>query len=187
MKKVWRRSASGDNPEMASGVGAELPATLRVMHNADGLLMGMVGPVCFALWQAKPTPERFAIQRTQLHAAVARDPGKLAFLCVVSSQADPPEDAERKASADMITSQGTKLLGVACVIEGVGFRAAITRTVLTGVVLLIRSPAPIKLFDSVRHASPFLARCLKRASLSELDAEFERARALLKPAARRVE
>jgi hypothetical protein len=170
---------------MASGIGAaQLPAALRVTHNQDGLLMGMVGPICLALWWAKPTPERFAIQRTQLHAAVAREPGKLTFSCVVSPQAEPPEDAERKASADMITSQGTKLLGVACVIEGVGFRAAITRTVLTGMLVLIRSPAPIKLFDSVRHASPFLARCLNRPSLSELDAEFERARALLSPAIR---
>jgi hypothetical protein len=171
---------------MTSGVSAQLPATLRVTHNADGLLMAMVGPICLALWQAKPTPDRFAIQRTQLHAAIAREPGKLAFLCVVSPLADPPEDAERKASAEMITSQGTKLLGVACVIEGVGFRAAITRTVLTGMLLLIRTPAPIKLFESVRHASPFLARCLKQPSLLGLDAEFERARALLKPATRQL-
>jgi hypothetical protein len=170
---------------MVSSVEAEPTATLRVMHCSDGLLMGMVGRVCLALWQAKPTPERFAIQRAQLHAAIAREPGKLAFLCLVSPLADPPEDAERKASAEMITSQGTKLLGVACVIEGVGFRAAITRTVLAGMVFLIRSPTPIKLFDGVRHASPFLARCLKRSSLLELDAECERARALLNASARR--
>jgi hypothetical protein len=137
---------------------------LRVTHNSDGLLMAMVGPVCLAFWQKKPTPERFAIQRSALHAAVAREPGKLAFLCVVSALAEAPEDAERAASAEMIASQGSNLLGVACVIEGVGFRAAITRTVLTGMVLLIRSPAPIKLFDSVRHASPFLARCVGRTS-----------------------
>lgn len=144
----------------------------------------MVGPVCLSLWQAKPTPERFAIQRSHLHAAVGREPGKIVFMCVVSPHADPPDEAERKASADMITSQGTKLLGVACVIEGVGFRAAITRTVLTGVVLLIHSPAPLKLFESVRLASPFLARCLKRTSLIELDSEFERARSLLSLAPR---
>lgn len=157
------------------------PVALQVTHNADGLLMGMIGPICLALWQSKPTPERFAIQRAQLHAAVAREPGKLAFMCVVSAQADPPEERERKASADMITSRGAKLRGVACVIEGDGFRAAITRTVLSGIVLVIRSPVPIKLFDSVLHAAPFLARSLNRSSLPELDAEFERARTLLNP------
>lgn len=169
---------------MVTGEGTLLPLTLQVLHDADGLMMGMIGPVCFSLWQAKPTPDRFAIQRRHLHAAVAREPGRLVFMCVVSPHADAPDDAERKASADMITSQGTKLLGVACVIEGVGFRAAITRTVLMGVLHLIRSPAPIKLFESVRLASPFLARCLKRASLTGLDAEFERARAQLNANAR---
>ncbi len=161
------------------GEGTPPPLALRVTHSADGLMMGMIGPVCFSLWQAKPTPERFAIQRSHLHAAVAREPGKLVFMCVVSPHAEPPDEPERKASADMITSQGTRLLGVACVIEGIGFRAAITRTVLMGVLRLIRSPAPIKLFESVRLASPFLARCLPRASLPGLDVEFERGRALL--------
>ena len=28
---------------------------------------------------------------------------RVAFLCVVSAQTEPPDDAERKASADMIT------------------------------------------------------------------------------------
>jgi len=165
----------------SSKVDPQPPVTLRVTHNADGLLMGMLGPICLALWQSKPTPERFAIQRAQLHAAIAREPGKLTFLCVVTPEAEPPDEAERKASAEMITSQGGKLLGVACVIEGDGFRAAITRTVLAGIVFVIRSPVPIKLFDSVLHAAPFLARCLSRSSLPELNAEFERARTLLNP------
>jgi hypothetical protein len=171
---------------MTSELGAASPFALRITHAADGLVMAMIGPICLALWQLKPTPERFAVQRSHLQAAIARDPGKVAFLCVVSPKAEPPEDDERKASADMISSQGSKLLGVACVIEGVGFRAAITRTVLTGMLLLIRTPAPIKLYESVRLASPFLARCVKRASLPELEAHCERARAQLSATARAV-
>jgi len=165
---------------MQAGPVREATLSLRVTHDADGLLMGMIGPVCLALWQAKPTPERFAVQRAHLHAAVKRDPGKVVFLCVVSTKADPPDEAERRGSAEMITSQGNQLLGVACVVEGMGFRAAITRTVLTGMVLLIRSPSPIKLFESVRLSAPFLARCLTRASLPELEAECERGRAQMK-------
>lgn len=152
---------------------------LQVTHNTDGLLMAMIGPVCLALWQTKPTPERFAIQRAHLYAAVKRDPGNVVFLCVVSTKAEPPEEAERRGSAEMITSQGNQLLGVACVVEGVGFRAAISRTVLTGMLFLIRTPSPIKLFESVRLSAPFLARCLKRSSLPELEAECERGRALM--------
>ncbi len=141
--------------------------------------MATVGPICVALWQTKPTRALFEVQRSQLHAAVTRAPGQVAFLCVVEATAEPPDDAERAASAAMITSQGARLLGVACVIEGSGFRAAITRTVLSGMVLMIRTPAPIKLFDGVRVASPFLARCVRRPLLSELVAQVERGRSML--------
>ena len=115
----------------------------------------------------------------QLAAAVARNPGKVAFLCVVESSADPPDDAERNASAAMVNEHGANLLGVACVIEGTGFRGAITRTVLSGIALVIRSRVSIKMFESVRAASPWLARCVHLASLPELHEQVERGRALL--------
>ena len=152
---------------------------LDVKYRAGGLLVAMIGPVCLALWRSKPTPELFEVQRSLLHAAVARQPGKTAFLCVVEPKAEPPDEAERKASAQMITSQGENLAGVACVIEGNGFRAAITRTVLSGVVFMIRTPSPIKLFDGVRVAAPWLARWVGRSALPDLEREVERGRALL--------
>jgi hypothetical protein len=152
---------------------------LQVLHCAGQLLMAMVGPICVSLWQTKPTAELFAIQRAQLAAAVARNPGKVAFLCVVESSADPPDDAERNASAAMINEHGANLLGVAGVIESTGFRGAITRTVLSGIVLVIRSRVSIKMFESVRAASPWLARCVQLASLPELHEQVERGRALL--------
>lgn len=157
------------------------PAALQILQRESGLVIAMIGPVCLAIWRTKPTPELFEIQRSHLHAAVARAPGKVVFLCVVEPHAEPPEDAERRASALMISSQGAKLAGTACVIEGSGFRAAITRTVLSGMLMLIRAPSPQKLFDSVRAAGPFLARCLQHSSLPALDAEVERARLLLAP------
>jgi len=144
--------------------------------------MAMIGPVCLALWQSQPTRERFAIQRDVLHGAVARDPGKVAFMCVVTAGAPPPGDAERAASAAMVSSQGDKLAGVACVIEGVGFRAAITRTVLSGVLLMIRTPSPIKLFDGTYAAEPWLAKVVGRKSLAGLTEQCERGRELLNEA-----
>ena len=155
-------------------------AVLDVKHRTGGgLLIAMIGPVCLALWRSKPTPQLFEIQRSHLHAAIARQPGKIAFLCVVEPHADPPDETERAASTHMISSQGENLAGVACVIEGSGFRAAITRTVLSGMVFMIRTPAPIKLFDGVRIAAPWLARCVGYSALPGLESEVERGRALL--------
>lgn len=153
------------------------PWRLSVTYVFDGLLVGSIGPVSLAIWRSKPTPELFEIQRRELNAAVLRNPGKVAFLCVVEPSADAPEQEVRDASAAMITSLGSKLVACACVIEGSGFRAAITRTVLTGMALVTRSAAPNRFFEHVSVASTWLNERLGRTGReSELAENVERAR-----------
>jgi len=158
--------------------GAQARATeLQIIHHAEGLLVASFGPVLVSAWSTKPVPRLFEIQRAQLAAAVARNPGKQMFLCVVAPNADPPDQAEREASAKMITSQGDKLAACACVIEGSGFRAAITRTVLTGIVLLVRTPSPVTFFESVESASFWLQKRTDGVSLTPLAEKLAAARA----------
>ena len=152
---------------------------LEVGHCTGGLFMGSLGPVCVALWQTKPTRELVAIQRAYLARAVAHDPKHVAFVCAVAASAQPPDEAERAASAAMINEHGANLAAVAGVIEGTGFRAAITRAVLSGMVFVVRSPCPIRLFDSVPAASHWLAQRLGRADIAHLSEQFELARARL--------
>lgn len=152
------------------------PSRLSVTYVLDGLLVGSIGQVSLAIWRSKPTPELFEVQRRELVAAVSRNPGKVAFLCVVEPSADAPEQDVRDASAAMITSLGTKLVACACVIEGSGFRAAITRTVLTGMALVSRSASPNRFFEHVSVASAWLEQCLGRARDSGLAENVERAR-----------
>ena len=125
---------------------------LMITHQSGGLLMATYGPACVAVWSQKPTRTLFDIQRGQLAAEALRRPGRQLFLCVVSAKADPPEQDVRNASAAMITDLGPKLASCACVIEGTGFRAAITRTVLTGISLMIRAPMPLAFFEGVPQA-----------------------------------
>jgi hypothetical protein len=135
--------------------------------------MGTIGPVCLAIWRTKPSEELFDTQRKSLASAVGRDPGHVAFLCVVESTADAPDQKVRDASAEMITSHGKNLAAVACVIEGSGFRAAVTRTVLSGIALVARNAAPTKYFDSVSAASAWLAERLPLGAPVSLAAEVE--------------
>lgn len=155
---------------------ADDPWRLSVTYVQDGLLVGTIGPVSLAIWRSKPTRELFEIQRRELVAAVARNPGKVAFLCVVEASSDAPEQELRDASAAMITSLGSKLAACACVIEGSGFRAAITRTVLTGMTLITRSAAPNRFFEHVSSASTWLNERLGRSRDSGLAENVEFAR-----------
>jgi hypothetical protein len=147
--------------------------SLRTIHDDDGLLLASFGPVLVASWSSKPTPRTFEHQRSELEAAVRANPGRQLFLCIVAPNAPPPDDAERDGSARMISAHGDKLLGCACVIEGQGFRAAITRTVLTGIVLLIRTPSPVVFFERVKQAELWLQQRAPRVNLGELSTQLE--------------
>ena len=158
-----------------TSTGGSAP-TLHITHQKDGLMMATFGPVCIAVWHAQPTPDSFEVQRAHLATAVLADPGRAFFLCVVSSSAPPPEQAVRDASASMITGHGVKLAGCACVIEGSGFRAAITRTVLSGIALFIRSPSPVTFFESVASACFWLDKRAGRNVSRGLASALEQAR-----------
>ena len=145
-----QRLSQFDAPSAGSG------GRLEIKHNGDGLVMATLGPISIALWKSKPTRLLFEIQRTELAKVVDAHRGTAAFVCVVQEGTPDPDEDVRKASSEMIAGHGASLAGVACVIEGSGFRAAITRTVLTGIVLLARAPAPTKFFENVQGAATWL-------------------------------
>lgn len=148
------------------------------MHSGSGLVMAEMAGVSIAIWRRKPNHELFDVQKRCLDEVVAKNKGKSAFICVVEPTAEPPDDDIRKASALMISAHEKNLKGVALVIEGAGFRAAITRTVLSGIVMLIRTPAPIKFFDVPKPACMWLGSLLP-VSREALMNEIEGLRGLL--------
>jgi hypothetical protein len=133
------------------------PATLpRILHCGDGLAMAQIGHVCVAVWRSKSVWSRFEIQKAALDECVKRRPGHTAFVCIVESTSEPPDEDVRKASSRMIADHGKDLRCTACVIEGAGFRGAITRSVLAGIVFLVRTPTPLKMFESVESAARWI-------------------------------
>lgn len=128
-----------------------------------------------ALWSQKPSPQTFEVQRARLVETVASAP-RTAFLCVVGADTEPPDQAIREASAQMISSHLGKLVAVACVVEGTGFRSAITRTVLSGMLLLLRSAPPMRVFDDTASAVPWLSSALGGSKLDLLPGAVTQAR-----------
>ncbi len=134
--------------------------------------------ISIAVWRRKPNRELFEIQRRCLAEVVANNKGKAGFICVVEPTSEPPDDEIRKEASQMITGHGTNLKCVALVIEGSGFRSAITRTVLSGILLLVRTPSPIKFFDVCKPACMWLSTQIPTAREGLLD-EIEALRGLL--------
>lgn len=163
--------------DVASVVSPAQAQSFDITHASSGLLTASIGPVCLAVWRSKPTRALFEVQRNQLAADVARHPGRQLFLCVVEGKVDPPDQDVRDASAKMINSHGRNLAGCACVIEGSGFRSALTRTVLTGIALVVKTPAPFRFFESTKTACDWLEVRSGVGRLDGLATQVELARA----------
>jgi hypothetical protein len=124
--------------------------------SGPGLHLARFGPVCIALWQAQPTLRLFEMQRLELAGVVRAYPRRAAFLCIIEPSADPPDQEVRSASVEMITAHGDNLAATCCVVEGSGFRAALTRTVLAGIQMLSRTKSPVKFVEDVNAATVWL-------------------------------
>lgn len=137
---------------------------LVVRHRGDGLILAEIGSVCVAVWEKKPTPDTFEIQRIVLTEVARARPKKVAFLCVIDERSEPPDTEVRRRSAEMASNLKDVLAGICCVVEGEGFRAAIARTALSGIRLLARSVGPLQVTSSVEEAA---SRALPRILLGE--------------------
>lgn len=133
----------------------------RILHRGDGVAVAEIGRICVTIWRDGVTPSRFEKQRAGLEQVVRNQPDGAGFLCVIEPTAKPPNDELRRASTEMVDSHGTRLKCVAVVIEGEGFRAAVTRSVVSGMALLFSRRMPGKTFSSVADAlrwmAPFLS------------------------------
>ncbi|WP_394839131.1 hypothetical protein LVJ94_19780 [Pendulispora rubella] len=119
------------NASQKSAVG------VQILHRTGGMAIAQFGRLCVVVWRDAVTQPTFDLQRAGLDQVVRNHPDGAGFLCVIEPSTRPPDDALRRASAQMVMSHGDHLKCTGVVIEGEGFRAAITRGVLSGMALLL--------------------------------------------------
>ena len=148
-----------DDPQVLCrpSVPLTVPLSLEVSAASDGIAVGKLGPVCIVLWRAAVTHPRFHEQRVGLLDVAEGSGGNAGFLCIIEPTADPPNAELRQASADLINGLDMKLKCVACVVEGRGIKAAIGRSVLTGMSMLSgRGKTPFEVMSDVDEAEDWM-------------------------------
>lgn len=142
----------------------------RSLGSGVGVSTAEIGAVCAVVWRGAVTKETFEIQRRALAEVVdlhARDGA--GFLCIIEPSATPPDDALRRASADMITGHGAKLRCVATVIEGSGLKASIARSVLGGIALLARKrETEVSYFKDLRSGISWMTEHMAISSTEQV-------------------
>jgi hypothetical protein len=155
------------------------PPDERVLvTHAEGLAVGEAGPVCVVVWRTAPTRPLFDAQSAALTEAVLRHPDGAALLCVIEPTADPPSDELRKASTQMIASHGSRLKCVACAIEATGFGAAVTRSVLSGMAMLLPGRTTATAFlPTVKHSATWMRKHLSTVDVTTTEQVTDRLKA----------
>jgi hypothetical protein len=153
----------------------------RMLSSDHGLVVGQTGPLCVAIWRGSVSRPRFERQRAGLSEVVKRHPGA-AFLCVIELTANPPNDELRQASVQMVASFGTNLTCAAVVIEGEGFRAAVTRRILSAMLPLRRAPhPPVCAFSAIASAVRWIKDYVPMGDTSAVASSVEELRRFLPP------
>lgn len=137
---------------------ASIPrAQAHVAHLGPGLAVGEFGPVVVSIWRDEVDAERFEKQAAAVASITQRFAGKSAFVCIVEATCAPPDDVLRKRSIKLVNDHDHALACVAGVIEGSGFRAAITRSVMAGIARFLRNRAPHSFFSDVPGTAAWVA------------------------------
>ncbi|MFT3924101.1 MAG: hypothetical protein QM778_16315 [Myxococcales bacterium] len=163
-----------------------LSLPVSVLYSGDGVIVGEVGPLCVVIWRDEVTRERFEQQRMGLERVVRKHRPNAAFVCVVEADTKPPSEELRKASTQMLEGFQSDLACTAGVIEGAGFKAALTRSVLSGITLLVRNrKSPVSYFATVSEATAWIATHMPIDPLA-LSRHVENLRAQLAPKLQQV-
>jgi hypothetical protein len=154
----------------------------RSIYTGEALVVGEFLSVCVAIWRGEVSRAPFERQRAGLAEVVERHPRGAGFLCVIEPTAMPPSDELRRASIDMVASHGERLKCVACTIEGAGFKAAVARSVLSGMALLFANrKTPVSFFANVSEAVVWMSDRLPLEPLADAMVSIGELRALLAP------
>ncbi len=157
----------------------------HVVQVDEGFVTGELGNIAVTIWRESVTRPRVDAQAVALSSVASRSPGACGYLCIIEPSCSPPDAEMRRALAAMLREQGPRLSVLAGVVEGDGFRAAATRTVLSALGLLAGSPhVKNNFYASVAQATPCFVRSGHFGALTGFCASIERLRARMPPSAR---
>ena len=141
---------------LTAPASAGLP-TLVIKHASQSWVAGTFGHVAIAVWRTETGLPQIQLCGAMM-AALAKDHGQIGLVQIVEETCERLDGRGRTAVADMLAGGRKYICCSVVVFDGVGFRAAAIRGVVTGLTLLARPSFPHHVFAAVPLATAFLAR-----------------------------
>lgn len=130
-------------------------------------MVGVCGPIVLGSWRAKADLAGVAAFRRACRIAGDAHP-HIGILGTAEETAPPPDGLSRQAIADMLRAEAGRLVGVAYLIEGTGFRAAVLRGITIGLTSLSGEGVSQKVLPTTMGAAEWLVGQLVRAGVRDV-------------------
>lgn len=144
----------------------------KVVHADDDIMLATWSRVFINRW-VSPARKDLLVRLSDAqgeHIASIRD-GRTAVFTILAQNSSRMPDADARKEAEVVAKRHSHAIAVSAhIVEGDGFLAAITRAMLSGINLAVRTPYPVKVFSSVDDSMPWFREQLKTLGWVE-DAE----------------
>lgn len=141
-----------------AGIPYKLSTASMELVSADSQhAVTICGPLTVAIWRGEATAVTVRRAHDALRKVIQTHPGEAISVNVAEEPAPIPRDEAREAFARMLRSSSEGLLCAAVVGEGDSFALSVVRTVVAGLMLLVRPGAPLKVFGTVPEAAAWIA------------------------------
>jgi hypothetical protein len=159
----------------ASGPRASGP--FEIYSANSGHSIGRYEGVLICVWRDAPTLATLDTVRRAFSVMLEVRPGGAGVLGVALQGMPTLGNAERQATSAMFADLGRHAYYVASVIEGDGFWASTSRSVMTAISIVAHRPCPLRIFRHVTEAADWQSRFPGAAAAPLLCEAVERCRA----------
>ena len=130
---------------------------LAVLASDGAYAVVVADRIVAAVWRQQITTAHVRTIVSASQGVTQRFPGEAILAMLVEAKTPVPGDDVRKAMTEWIRA-GKGLRCTAVVAEGSGFQQSLMRSVVAGLTLVVRPPAPLKVVSSVAEAAEWASK-----------------------------
>ncbi|HKU44040.1 MAG TPA: hypothetical protein VJR89_38025 [Polyangiales bacterium] len=131
-------------------------ATTRIAYEGDGCVIAVWQDISMGIW-GKSATLPLILELEKVRELISSQYPKTSSVHVLVNDAGPPQPDARKKLEEITAKSEGRLIGVATVVPGAGFRVSAMRGFLTGLHWLQRRPYSARVCSSVREGAEWLA------------------------------
>jgi len=131
-------------------------APLRVLSLNASHLVAVRGPLVIASWRRAMDLDATRIAHSTLRDLGKRYAGEAVCLVMIRASVPPPGDDVRRELVAMVRSGAGVLRGAAVIAQGSAFVGALVRSVVSGMVMIVRPTFPMKVFGATLDAASWV-------------------------------